>query len=234
MGKSEKRAETALWELEEAVKHFTDGNGTKPLEIRKEFSSMMSKDWAFIRNASKTQALTEYAERTLENIEKSTHADTPYDIYRAFVNCDLLESIIAVLYSIKGFCEYMGKSWGGFLVSDDDNPMETAKNVCLYDDNSEIIAVVKDEHGYSVRKEKVSPIPKGELWFEKVLEAKLPIPSCSLTNNIRFSRYLRYNSLDFSAKFSKKPSFIIPSILSKGTTNTHTSGADADSTPLSK
>lgn len=166
----EKLAETALYELETRKTAFSDGNGAKPLEIRKEFSSMMSKDGAFIRNASKTQALIEYAERTLENIEKSTHADTPYDIYRAFVNCDLLESMIAVLYSIKGFCGYMGKSRGGFLISDEENPLEAAKNVSLYDDNSEIIAVVKDGHEYSVRKEKVSPVPQGEQWFEKVLE----------------------------------------------------------------
>ena len=142
------------------------------MEERSEFSSAMSRDGAFIRNAGKVKELISYAEKCINDRKSTVKADTPYEIYRAFVNKDLLESMTAVLASIDGFCETIGKSRGGFLVSDSENPIDAAKNSELYPDNSEIITVKKENGKYAYKKEKVSPIPESEQWFEKVLSSQ--------------------------------------------------------------
>ena len=170
--KAEKLAEKALPELEAEKKAYQNGGNKKPMEERLEFSTAMSRDGAFIRNGERVKALQILTDGFSDFHADTVKAETPYDIYRAFVNKDLLETMKAVLSSIHGFCETIGKSRGGFLVSDSENPMDAAKNSELYSDNSEIITVKKENGKYSYKKEKVSPIPQSEQWFEKVLSAQ--------------------------------------------------------------
>lgn len=169
---AEKLAEKALCELENEKNSYKNGGSIKPMEERAEFSSAMSRDGAFIRNAGKVKKLISYIEKCINDRKATVKADTPYEIYRAFVNKDLLESMTAVLASIDGFCETIGKSRGGFLVSNSENPVEAAVSSELYPDNSEVISVKKVNGKYLYKKETVSPIPDSEQWFEKVLSSQ--------------------------------------------------------------
>ena len=166
---AEALAEKALAELEEEKNCYKNGGTKRPMDERAEFATAMSKDGAFIRNGERIKALAEYAKKCAECHKNDVTAESPYEIYRVFVNKDLIESMRAVIASIDGFCEEIGKSRGGFLVSDSDNPVTAAKMSELYGDNSEIISVKKTNSTYSYKKETVSPIPESEQWFEKVL-----------------------------------------------------------------
>lgn len=160
---------SALKELEEQKACFISGGECSPKEQRIEFSKAMSRDGAFIRNSAKIKSLIAYTKEKLSNHFKEVKAKTPYEVYSAFVNKDLLESMQAVLSSIYGYCTLFGKSRGGFLVSDREVSFDIINECELYADNFEIISTRKESGEYVFKKERVVGIPESEQWFEKYL-----------------------------------------------------------------
>mgnify|MGYP002564050665 FL=1 len=147
--------------------------GEKPEKIRDRFSEEMSRYGAFVRSSDGLGYLEKTLDEMYEHVFDAAFASTEYDLYKAYINRDLLFTARAAVSSMRAFNSYMGKSRGGFLVADSFSPEnfgETVSDIELYPDNKEIIVTSYDSDGsFSNEKITVSPIPESDQWFENAL-----------------------------------------------------------------
>ena len=166
-------AQLAILEQEKQAL-YENPNGIPPLKVREEFAARMSRDGAFIRRKSSVEELNAYAHRLYASLAERTSAKTPYDIYCAFVNRDLAETMLALICSMEGFAKRIGKSRGGFLVCGGENDLLwEAQHAEIYGNNQEVITAVRQNGTYVYGKQTVSPIPESDQWFEHALSASV-------------------------------------------------------------
>ncbi len=148
------------------------GGNTTPMDLRQEFSSLMTKYGAFIRKQSDISTLIPKIATLYEQSFTQTSAKTPLDIANAFVNRDLLLTALAVLESERFYAMEGYTSRGGYIVmpQDTEDLLSFCKNVPLDTRDHDVVDVKNTgSTEFQAQIRTVCPIPQSEQWFEAVL-----------------------------------------------------------------